>query len=49
MYQCIVVTFCCVFNYEGKKRGKYEYDKDRIVNAFDQLGYKDAESVKSFD
>lgn len=49
MYQCIVVTFCCVFNYEGKKHRKYEYDKDRIANAFDQLGYKEADSVKSFD
>lgn len=49
MYQCIVVTFCCVFNYQSKKRRKYEYDKDRIVNAFDQLGYNEAEPVKSFD
>ena len=49
IYQCIVVTFCCVFNYQSKKRRKYEYNKDRIQNAFDQLGFKEAEPVKTFD
>ena len=47
MYRCIVVSFCCVFNYEKSKEIEgYEYDQERIAHAFDVLGY---EKVDSFD
>lgn len=47
VYRCIVVTFCCVFNYRSSKTvDGYEYDGERIFSAFDQLGY---ENVKTFD
>lgn len=47
IYRCIVITFCCVFNYESSKLiDGYEYDQERIAHAFDVLGY---EKVDSFD
>lgn len=47
IYGCIVVSFCCVFNYEKSKEiDGYEYDEERIAHAFDVLGY---EKVDTFD